>query len=161
MKIAVYVLNLCLMATLEVNVALAADAARPHGITVERPWIAVPPPGAPTAAAYLRLHNSSGRPDRLLSVDGTVAASISLHATLMEDDVMKMRPQHDIEVPAQGMVELAPGGLHVMLTGLRTKLAEGDVVPLKLNFEHAGEITVEMPVKPRTADIDSHGQHGQ
>ena len=54
---------------------------------------------------------------------------------------------------------LAPGGLHIMLIGLKQKLAPGDSVPLTLVFEHAGEITIEAPVRGM-AGLSGHGGHG-
>ena len=40
----------------------------------------------------------------------------------------------------------ASGGMHLMLTGLSRKLAEGTTFPLTLRFETAEEITVDVPV---------------
>ena len=85
-----------------------------------------------------------------------VANTVSLHATVMENNVMKMRAQEAIDVPGGGMVELAPGGLHLMFIDLQQSLAEGDTVPVTLSFEQAGEMTVELTVKPRDAAM-SHG----
>ena len=48
-------------------------------------------------------------------------------------------------------VTFAPGGMHLMLMGLTGKLEEGRTFPLTLSFEHAGEITVEVPVLSVTA----------
>ena len=42
---------------------------------------------------------------------------------------------------------LAPGGLHIMMMGLKDKLVEGAKVPLKLTFEKAGSVDVELKVE--------------
>lgn len=57
---------------------------------------------------------------------------------------------HGAEAAAPGgAVALAPGGLHLMLLGLRQPLAEGATLPLTLVFETAGEVTLDLPVLPR------------
>ena len=45
-------------------------------------------------------------------------------------------------------VTLAPGGYHLMFTGLKPPLAKGGAVKATLNFEHAGAIPVEFAVRP-------------
>jgi len=64
----------------------------------------------------------------------------------MEGDVMKMREVEAIELPAGKTVELKPGGLHIMLMGLKAPLKAGSSVPLTLKFEKAGEVSVKLTV---------------
>ena len=40
------------------------------------------------------------------------------------------------------MIEMKPGGYHIMLMGLAEPLKEGDEVDLTLTFEKAGEVKV-------------------
>ena len=47
-----------------------------------------------------------------------------------------------VEIPPGGEVGFEPGGLHVMLTGLRGPLEEGDHVEVELRFERAGTVTL-------------------
>jgi copper(I)-binding protein len=44
-------------------------------------------------------------------------------------------------------VEFAPGGLHVMLMGLKRPLKEGQVFELELLFEVAGRVTVRVTAR--------------
>ncbi|MFQ3661128.1 MAG: copper chaperone PCu(A)C [Chloroflexaceae bacterium] len=105
------------------------------------------PPGG-TSAAYMVLVNRGGTGDRLISASTDVAAVVELHETKMVDNVMQMAPvAGGIPVPANGQVELKPGGLHVMLIGLKRDLAAGETVRLTLNFERAGTVTVDAPVR--------------
>ncbi|MCS6881866.1 MAG: copper chaperone PCu(A)C [Oscillochloridaceae bacterium] len=105
-----------------------------------------PPSG--TSAAYMVLVNRGGAGDRLVSASTDVAEVVELHETKMVDNVMQMAPvTGGIPVPANGQVELKPGGLHVMLIGLKRDLAAGETVRLTLKFERAGEVTVDAPVR--------------
>jgi copper(I)-binding protein len=97
-------------------------------------------------AVYLTLVNQGPKSDRLTSVRADVAEA-ELHQMTMEGGVMKMQPiSGGIEVPAGGKVELKPGGLHVMLIGLRKDLKAGDTFPITLRFQDAGEVSVQVKV---------------
>jgi hypothetical protein len=84
--------------------------------------------------------------DRLVSAGTPVADTTELHTTVRDGDVMRMRPVAGIDLPAGRPVALSPGGLHVMLLGLRAPLKEGETIPLTLTFERAGTIEVRVPV---------------
>jgi copper(I)-binding protein len=73
----------------------------------------------------------------------------------MDGHVMRMREVTAIDLPAKGVVELQPGGLHLMFIDLKAPLKSGDVVPVKLKFERAGEVEVAFQVK------DMRSVHGQ
>ncbi len=55
------------------------------------------------------------------------------------DGVMKMQPLKFLELPAGSPVILAPGGLHLMLLGLRSPLVAGGEIALDLEFEAKGK----------------------
>jgi copper(I)-binding protein len=59
-----------------------------------------------------------------------------------------------VAVPAHGEAMLAPGGIHVMLIGLKAPLEEGRRFPLTLTFEHAGEVEVMTTIE----DIGHRGE---
>jgi copper(I)-binding protein len=52
-----------------------------------------------------------------------------------------------LEIPAGGSVILAPGGYHLMMTGLKAPFKQGASVPVTLVFEKAGKIDVELAVE--------------
>lgn len=60
---------------------------------------------------------------------------------------MTMREVDAIELPAGEMVELAPGGYHIMLIDLVAPLEVGDEIELTLTFEKAGDRTVTAEVR--------------
>jgi copper(I)-binding protein len=63
------------------------------------------------------------------------------------EGTMTMERQDLVGIPANGVVDFAPGGLHVMLTDLVNDLKVGDTFDLTLEFQRAGDITVEVEVK--------------
>lgn len=101
------------------------------------------------SAAYLVIENRGGAADRLVDVRFAGAARVELHQSFVDGEgIARMRSVEAVEVPAGGEARLAPGGLHVMLMGLREGLSEGDSVDLVLRFEEAGERAVRASVRP-------------
>lgn len=131
-------------------------------VTVTEPFSRATAPAAKTGAAFMTLGLDQGD-DKLLSVSSPAAEKVELHTHIMENGVAQMRPVDAIALTAGTPVELKPGGLHIMLIGLKAPLKAGDMLPLTLHFEKAGEVAVSVPVKgpgarPAPA-ADDHGGH--
>ena len=131
--------------------AAASAAAQAHEfklgtITIGHPYARATVPGQPAGGGFLKLENKGGD-DRLLSASAGVSGAVELHSMSMDGDVMRMRQIDAIELPAGKTVELKPGGLHIMFMGLKAPLKAGDSFPLKLKFEKAGEVTVDVKVE--------------
>ncbi len=132
-------------------VALAAAASGTHAyqigsIKIDHPYARATAPGQPAGGGYMTLING-GVADRLVSASAGVSRSVELHEMKMEGDLMKMRQVDGIEMSRGSTVELKPGGFHVMFIGLKAPLREGASFPMKLTFEKAGELTVEVEVE--------------
>jgi periplasmic copper chaperone A len=111
-------------------------------------------------AACTVVRNRGAEPERLLAVRTDEARSAELHGTTISaDGVARMRPAKALEIPPGGEARLAPGGLHVMLVGLKTRLFEGTIFPMTLVFERAGEVQVEVMVEDAGAGAGQSG-HG-
>ena len=156
-------MNRCLLllaaAFMLASTALAHDYVQ-GDIHIIKPWSRPLPAVSPNGAAYMTLVNKGSAPDRLLSVSTPAARRAEIHAHTMEGGMMKMRPLDHIDiVPGEPSV-LQPGGLHVMLMGLKEPLVEGKSFALTLNFERAG--AVEVTVVIAEPDGMSHDmKHGQ
>lgn len=112
------------------------------------------------SAAYMLLHNHGAEADALISASSDVAEAVELHLSQMNaDGTMEMIQQEKIDLPADGEVELKPGSYHVMLIGLKQDLMAGSEITITLTFEHAGEITLTVPVKD-AADMGGEGMDG-
>jgi len=154
-------MNRTLPAALAAAFLLAAAPALAQ-IEVSEPWSRATPPRAPNGAAYMTLDNRGTEPDRLVAAESPAAERVEIHAHLMEGGIARMREVEAIEVTPGSATVLQPGGLHVMLMGLRAPLAEGATLPLTLVFERAGRIEVEARVLGLGAGGPGagHGGHG-
>ena len=61
--------------------------------------------------------------------------------------MMKMRRVEQVAIPAGAEVAFEPGGLHLMLIGLKAPLVAGKSLPLVLQFRDAGAIKVDFEVR--------------
>lgn len=124
-------------------------------VHITHPWSREMPPVAPTAAVYFVVHNKGAESDRLLSVATPHAGKAEMHEHLHADGVMKMQQVQSVEIPANGEVEFAPMGYHVMLFNLKQQAKEGERFPLTLTFEKAGQLEVEVAVHKDAPAVES------
>jgi periplasmic copper chaperone A len=136
------------MRSLIIAAALFASTASfaAEAPVIENGWARATAAGQSVGGGFLTVRNPGDTPDRLVGASSDVAEKVELHTHMNENGVMKMRPVPAIEVPAKGTVTLAPGGLHLMLFGLKAPLKEGQHVPVTLDFEKAGKVTGELVV---------------
>lgn len=115
-------------------------------LEVTAAWARPTAPGAPTGAVYLTLHNSGEAEVALMGVESTVATESEIHRTVMKDGMMSMLPVAGVIVAPNETVELQPGGLHIMLTGLHHPLVMGEEFPITLRFMGGREQTLLVKV---------------
>jgi copper(I)-binding protein len=123
------------------------DGAAPAAVEVRDAWVRPTPAGTSTGAVYLTLR--AGSDDELLGVgvDPSVAASATPHETVSSDGVMAMEHAAGVQLPADDDVEFEPGGLHLMVEGLRAPLVAGDSFELTLDFDVAPDLVVIVDVR--------------
>lgn len=150
-------LRTCWLACL-LPLALAGAVQAADNAVVEAPWARPTAPGAKVGGAFLTIVGGA-QADRVVGASSPAAAVVELHTHIMEGGVARMRQVPAIEVPAGGKVELKPGGLHIMLINLKAPLKAGDILPLTLRFERAGEISVAAPITAQ-APTTEHQHRG-
>jgi len=130
--------------------ALAHDIK--HGEMIVDHPIMHPPLGRPDmTVGYLRLVNKGDKADRLVSVTSEIADRIEIHTNIQDGDVMRMRKLDGVDIPAGAAIAFEPGSYHLMIFGLTEKLVTADEIPVTLEFEQAGKVTVPFWVEPRSA----------
>jgi len=135
----------------------AHEAPASAQVAVTNAWAAPTPSGVDVSAGYLTITNGTNAEDHLLSATSPRATRVEIHEMTMDGSVMRMRALDRLPVPAGGSAQLAPGGAHLMFFGVNEPFANGQSIPVRLVFEHAGAINVTLPVQ-RTAPV-GHGNH--
>lgn len=137
-------------------------------LEVSGAWVRAATAGG-NSAAYMSLANPGASPITIVGASTNVAEAVELHETSIEHaggehptgQVMRMHHIEAIVVPARGEVTLAPGGLHVMLFGLKQALVEGDEISLILHLEDGEERALSLPVRSVDgAAASEHAGHG-
>ncbi len=142
---------------------LCSTFAASAEMLIESPYVRAMPPGAPNSAAFMLISNQTDQPIALASAKSDVAERVEIHQSLMEDGVMKMRQLPSLTIPANGQIELKPGGFHIMLLGLKQPLTVGEPVLVKLFFDNGESVSVEADVRDiramHGAEHEEHHHH--
>lgn len=125
-----------------------ATTAWAQGVKVENAWARAPAPGQPVAGAFMDLTAETDM--TLVRAESPTAQAVELHTMRMDDGVMVMRPVKEIALPRGKTVSLKPGGLHIMLIGLKAPLKAGEKAGIRLvvkdkdGKEQAVEVAAEV-----------------
>ncbi len=116
--------------------------------SVEQPFLRSSLPTSTSAAAFLVLRNQTGHDDRLIGARSALAGRVELHSHSEDaNGVMRMGEIEGGVALADGQVhEFSRGGDHLMFMGLDAPLEQGQMVPVTLLFERAGEVEIVVPV---------------
>lgn len=128
-----------------IAIAPAAWALSPvNAVQVINPWSRAT--AGRTAAVYVTFENNTRSDDRLVAAATAIAERAELHVASSENGVMRMRPLDAIEIKSGTQATLKPGGMHIMLIGLKQPLRAGQTFPLTLSFERSGNIEITVKV---------------
>ncbi len=142
--------------------ATASSAQRSEKIAampiITDAWVKTSTPGGSVSAAYMDIKSST--PLKLVKAESPVAGMVEIHEMKMNDGVMEMKALDAVNVPADKLVKLAPGGMHVMLMQVKKPIKKGDKIPLTLTFEDEAKkpliVTLEAIAKEHNAGGHNH-----
>jgi periplasmic copper chaperone A len=123
--------------------AHSTNASAAAAIAVKDAWARATPPGSTVGVVYALI--LAEQADELVSASTDAAERAEVHASMSEGGTMKMRPMASVALPANKLVQLQPGGLHMMLIGLHKPLQAGTAFTITLRFRSSQPLTV--PVK--------------
>ena len=127
--------------------ALAAPAIAQEGPIHVADAKARPTAPGGTGVVYMTVMNHGAADDDLTGLTTPIADKAEMHRSMDMNGMSHMEAVANLPVKANGAVTFAPGGLHVMLTGLKQPLKIGDSFPLTLTFAKAGAVTVTVSVQ--------------
>ncbi len=121
----------------------SADVA--NQVEIDKPFARSAMQHQRNSAVFMQIRNSG--PDAAI-INATSPASdvVELHTHVNDQGVMRMRRIPEIKLPAGASVDLKPGGLHVMLIGLRRDLKIGEQVDVTLEFNDGSRTSLTAPV---------------
>ena len=114
-------------------------------IDIDMPYVRAPVPGHNMTAAFLMVSNTGEQDCKLTAASSSYAQKIEFHTHQHIGGMMKMRPVDSVNVVAGGNVAFKPGGLHLMLFGV--KPSDKSSVDINLTTDKCGEIHFSAPLK--------------
>jgi copper(I)-binding protein len=125
-----------------------ADEVKAGDLVITQGWSRATPNGAKIGGGYLTIENKGAAADRLIGVSAEIAGKVEVHEMAMNNGVMTMRAlDKGLVIDPGKTVKLAPGGYHLMMFDLKSPLKQGDKLPVTLQFEKAGKVTVSLDVE--------------
>ena len=97
------------------------------------------PASGETSAIYMRISNRSENDITITSATSAAAEHIAFHESTVESDMARMVALDGLHIPAGETIELAPGGVHIMLTRLTADLLPDSRIGLQLHCDN-GEV---------------------
>jgi hypothetical protein len=130
-------------------------------------WARATPKGATVGGGYFTISNSGNTADRLVGGKSEVSNRFEIHEMSMDKGVMKMREiTSGVEIKPGQTIRFEPSGYHIMFVGLKQPLKEGDHIQATLQFEKAGNASLDFVVESIGARGGGSGsgkamQHGR
>lgn len=143
-----------------------SDSKSNESLKIANAW-ARPAEAAQNSAVYMTITNKTGDQVNIIGAgayrigfrEAGIANDVELHQTYasketinkQEVEIVRMKQLDKIVVPASGhkstVLELAPGGIHIMLMDLKRPLISGEKYEIAIKIEGGAPIIAELTVK--------------
>src|SRR5262245_5200009 len=128
-----------------VLVVLVGGCLGRDGVEIDDAYVRDPPPTKNVAVGYFTATNHAATPRKLVAAHTDAAERVEIHTHEHAGDMMRMRRVDAVDLPPNERVELAPGGLHLMIFGV-TRF-ERDKIEMVLVFDDGTEQRVLFAVR--------------
>jgi copper(I)-binding protein len=127
--------------------APAAAATAAEAISIQDAWVKAADEGM--SAAFGTLENSGDTDITVVSAQSPASTMIELHETVENDagEMVMQAKDGGFVIPANGSLELAPGGNHIMLMGLTAPVQAGDESTFTLTLDDGSTYEFTAPAK--------------
>ena len=147
MKVSRYVFALLLLAGAFQSLPVQSQEATVGDLVISQPWCRAAPRGAELASGYLTIENKGTTTDRLIGGSTEIAEKLQIQQSGMAGGGLTLTPvEGGLTISPGDKVVLAPHGIHLTLSNLKSRMKKGTKVPMTLEFEKAGKVTVSFDV---------------
>ena len=110
-------------------------------------WIKNLPPAVPVRAGYMTIRNAQAHAVSIIAIRSDAFASVEIHRTIAQDGMMRMEPVPILVIEPDSSVQLAPGGLHLMMMNPAEPTKPGDVLKIGSELDDGSTQSLNMTVK--------------
>lgn len=140
--------SICLISAL-FSVVMTAQAE----VTIKDAWVRATVPQQKATGAFMQIQSSSDV--HIVEIQTTAAGIAEIHEMKTENNVMRMRAVPQLDLLAGKLLELKPGGFHVMLMDLKVQIKEGDIIPLTIIVEGKDKKREVIEVKAKARALNA------
>ncbi|MFT6895765.1 MAG: copper(I)-binding protein [Paraglaciecola sp.] len=119
---------------------LFANSVDAH-LMISNATVRLLPPSLPNTSAYFSVKNTADHDIILVAAQTDIAQKAELHNHVMQGQMMRMEQQDSVTIGAGQTVNFEPGGLHMMIFGLKAPLQKAQSVKLSLLTQGGDIIT--------------------
>jgi periplasmic copper chaperone A len=146
-KVSRYLFAFLLLAGALESLPVQSQEAKVGDLVISQPWSRSAPRGAELASAYLTIENKGTTPDRLIGGSTEIAEKLQIQQSSMVGGGLTLNPvEGGLTISPGDKVVLAPHAIHLTLSNLKSRMKKGTQVPMTLEFEKAGKVTVSFDV---------------
>ena len=139
--------------------SLALAQTLKANVDVSNAWVRSTVPGQMGTGAFMKITAKTGT--QLVGVSSPMAGVGEVHEMKMDGDIMKMRAMLALDLPAGKVVELKPGGYHLMLLDLKQPLLKDSKVPVTLTFKDANGVQSKLELMLPAVSVAPAGVAGK
>jgi periplasmic copper chaperone A len=121
--------------------------AQPASLIVTDAW-ARRTPGSEVAAVYFKVQNTDSVIKTITGAGSTLAVHTTIHRTTVVSGQSQMRDVPEVILKPGQIVNFAPGGLHLMLMGLKKATKTGEQLPIELQLKNGVKVSFSATIKP-------------
>ena len=164
MKVSGHLVAFLLFADALQSLPLQAQEVKAGDLAISQAWSRAAPRGAELASSYVTIENTGAAPDRLIGGATDIAEKLQIQQSSMVGGGLTLNPvAGGVTISPGDKVVLAPHGIHLTLSNLKAQMKKGTAVPMTLEFEKAGKVTVSFdvlsaastgPVAPKASAAD-------
>jgi len=110
-------------------------------------WIKNLPPTIPVRAGYMTIHNAQTHTLSIVAIHSDAFASVEIHRTIEQDGMMRMEPVPTLVIEPDSTVQLAPGGLHLMMMNPFEPTKPGDALMIVIELDDGSTQNLKLIVK--------------
>ena len=110
-------------------------------------WIKNLPPMIPVRAGYMTIHNAQTHALSIIAIRCDAFTSVEIHRTIERDGMMRMEPVPSLIIEPDSTVQLAPGGLHLMMMNPTQPTKPGDTLMIVIELDDGSTQSLKLIVK--------------
>ena len=131
--------------------ALCPALEQDTDIAITDAWVRESTATRTASSGYFTIENRTDKPVTPITLSVAGVGDAQLHTMVDRQGQASMQPLEKLQIPPHASVDLAPGGIHVMMSDITRPLKVGSTVDLTLTFDGGRTRTVRAVVRPLSA----------